>query len=545
MIDYNPGTWGILFIFQLTGSVFPKALPWAVLNAVCGALLSELLPNDLDFEGFDIMWSSYTFVLGFLIVFRNNQAYTRFWEGGTLVNQMRGEWMNATSSLMAFCNDSKEKKAEIAHFQHLLIRLMSMLHCCALQQVADLEDDSLEIISTRGLDHKWIKFLEECPDRCEVIVQWIQRLIVVSDSRDLFMVAPPVLSRAFQEISRGIVNLSNARKIREIPFPFPYAQIMTCMLLIHWVVTPLLASYFITETHWVAIACFCVTASLWSLLYIAMELDQPFGNDPNDLPLELMQREFNEGLQVLLRPLSQVPPDFTLEVPEADFAQHVSTRDSKSVFVGHRMRLSLRRQKSREQRKFQSCQYGFYRKHFMPSSLSSICSARSENEFTYESSKVTSSERPSGQSASFHNAHSSDSQPTTGYDVADQVEEEVLSNTPTFAPKGWEQSREPTSEPTLEVAASDRENVNASRLKNTGVQPPAWPEYSSAEPNTPKGTPRSGGRSNTPQAPVVGQTEEAELERLANSLSNNVFSQSREDASAFPPIVLRQGFPPR
>merc|ERR1712066_212550 len=27
------------------------------------------------------MWAGYTSVLGFLMVFRNNQAYTRFWEG--------------------------------------------------------------------------------------------------------------------------------------------------------------------------------------------------------------------------------------------------------------------------------------------------------------------------------------------------------------------------------------------------------------------------------------------------------------------------------
>ena len=40
------------------------------------------------------VWSSYSFVLSFLVVFRNNQAYSRFWEGATLMNEMRGEWLN-------------------------------------------------------------------------------------------------------------------------------------------------------------------------------------------------------------------------------------------------------------------------------------------------------------------------------------------------------------------------------------------------------------------------------------------------------------------
>ena len=31
-------------------------------------------------SGLDSIWSGYTFILGFLIVFRSNQAYSRFWE---------------------------------------------------------------------------------------------------------------------------------------------------------------------------------------------------------------------------------------------------------------------------------------------------------------------------------------------------------------------------------------------------------------------------------------------------------------------------------
>lgn len=329
MIDYDPGTWGLKFILQCYGSVFPKSLAWAIPNAICGMVIHMYMKDENDdihinLEGVDIMWSGYTFVLGFLMVFRNNQAYTRFWEGGTLVNQMRGEWMNATSSLLAFCTTRQDRRDDVSHFQQLLIRLMSMLHCSALQQVADLEDDSMELLSTKGMNDDSLKFLEQVPDKCEVLVQWIQRLIVEANEKNLFVVAPPILSRAFQEIGRGIVNLSNARKIRDIPFPFPYAQMITCMLLIHWLVTPLMASYYITRIHWVGISCFCVTAAMWSLVYIAIEIDQPFGNDPNDLPVSDMQKDFNEGLKTLLKPEAQAPPGF-------QFIDSVDVRRSLSV----------------------------------------------------------------------------------------------------------------------------------------------------------------------------------------------------------------------
>merc|ERR1719345_532790 len=105
-----------------------------------------LHPKEEDYDthqmgGVEVLWSGYTFVLGFLIVFRNNQAYSRFWEGATLFQQVRGEWLNATSSLVAFCDHSATRERDVNKFQHQLVRLVSMLHCSALQLVASVKDD--------------------------------------------------------------------------------------------------------------------------------------------------------------------------------------------------------------------------------------------------------------------------------------------------------------------------------------------------------------------------------------------------------------------
>jgi len=341
MIKYDSGDWGIVFIFRLTGSVFPKAWCWAMPNALLAIFLHWFIePSKLDGErwansmqGVDIIWGGYTFVLGFLVVFRNNQAYTRFWEGATLINQVRGEWFNAVSSLIAFCNKSEDKKSQVDHFQHLLVRLASMLYCSALQQVCALEDDTLEIIDTNGMDETSLDFLTDANDRCEIIIQWIQRLIVDAECDQVLKVAPPILSRAFQELSRGIVNLNNARKIKEISFPFPYAQMITCMLLVHWMVTPLLASQVIHSWYWAGIVCFFVTIAFWCLIYIALEIDQPFGEDANDLPIREMQRDFNRSLLILLEPLAQSPPSYF--VPPSNEFLRPSLSKSDSAIRSH------------------------------------------------------------------------------------------------------------------------------------------------------------------------------------------------------------------
>lgn len=319
MILYDQETCGVLFVVRCSGSVFPKAFAWAFPNAVLAVLLhsfhEELGSDFWDVEGAHLLWAGYTSVLGFLMVFRNNQAYTRFWEGATLINQVRGEWFNAVSTLFTFCSPAPEVQDQVKAFQKTLLHLMSLLHSSALQQVCDLKDDRLEIVACEGMDEESHQFLMSSNDRCEILMQWIQRLIVECDEGKIIKVAPPLLTRVFQELSRGMVHLNNARKIKEIPFPFPYSQMLTVMLLVHWLSQPMLASQVIKSRIAAAVVCFFVTFAFWSLIYIAREIDQPFGEDANDLPLRDMQKDFNRSCLNLLHPLAQKVPNYRSLTP--------------------------------------------------------------------------------------------------------------------------------------------------------------------------------------------------------------------------------------
>merc|ERR1719162_630732 len=102
-----------------------------------------------------------------------------------------------------------------------------MMHCAALQQIAHVEDNCFEIILPRGIDTESLKFLSSHHKaRPEILLQWMQRLIVDAESKGTLKIAPPILSRVYQELSRGIVNVQNVRRIKEIPFPYPYAQLV-------------------------------------------------------------------------------------------------------------------------------------------------------------------------------------------------------------------------------------------------------------------------------------------------------------------------------
>mmetsp|Transcript_110867 Transcript_110867/g.247504 ORF Transcript_110867/g.247504 Transcript_110867/m.247504 type:complete len:513 (+) Transcript_110867:70-1608(+) len=314
MIIYDPGRWGILYAFSLKGSVFPKALVWATPNAICAGMLTYFFHDSYgmdDLSGLNYLWSGYTFILGILVVFRNNQAYSRFWEGATLISQTRGEWTEAISGLLSFCSKDPAQEEQVVHFQELLVRLFSLLHCSALQQICALEDSTLEVIAFDFVDKKYLEFLLQANDRCEIIMMWIQQLVGEAQMDGTIKTPPPILSRAYQELSRGIVNLIDAKKIKEVPFPFPYSQMITSMLLGHWLITPVLASQVISSVAWATGLCFIISTGLWSLMYIALEIDQPFGGDSNDVDVQEMQQDFNRSLLDLLSPLAQSVPKCT------------------------------------------------------------------------------------------------------------------------------------------------------------------------------------------------------------------------------------------
>lgn len=316
MRDYVSGNWGFLLVFGIEASVFPRALVLALPNAIICFVLSTIIQSgeptkeDSDRAKAAIeLLSAFTSVLFFVLYFRSNVAYSRWWEGGTLLQQTRGEWFNAYSSLIAFSSTDPHMVDKVEEFHHLLARLMSMLFCAGLQQVSPDKNCPFEILSTQGVEKESLQFLSESPDKVEVLLQWIQRSTILNMSTGILPIPPPVMSRAFQEISRGIVNLQNARKIADFPFPFPYAQTSIVMLLLHWVTCPIFASMML-DRYLASISVFFAVFFVWCINFIALQLEYPFGEGDNDLPMQQFQRDWNKSVGTLLAKQAQHPPKF-------------------------------------------------------------------------------------------------------------------------------------------------------------------------------------------------------------------------------------------
>lgn len=156
-------------------------------------------------------------------------------------------------------------------------------------------------------------------------MQWIQRLVVDNIRSNVIEIAPPIVSRVFQEFSLGIVNIAAAKKITIIPFPFPYAQMMQVMLLMQSFALPAIAGY-AYHKWWVASGVtFSIVLLSWCVHFTACELEMPFGDDDNDLPLAEMVTSMNDSLvNLLIDRLKAVP---LMHLAEAKWGEPLSAED--------------------------------------------------------------------------------------------------------------------------------------------------------------------------------------------------------------------------
>jgi len=218
---------------------------------------------------------------------------------------MRGEWFDTVSNCVTFSISAKKTNPiKVMKFRHTIVRLMSLAHGSALEEIAG-DQVQLETIDIFGLDAGTLRHLKTCHEtykfnKVEVMLHLVQSLIIQAHEDGIIKVPPPILSRVYQTISRGFVNLLNAKKITDTRFPFPYAQLIAFLLMALTVLTPLMLSALLSSKVLVALFCFVPIFGLFSLNFIAIELENPFGVDTNDLPLQHFQDEMNSCLLMLL-----------------------------------------------------------------------------------------------------------------------------------------------------------------------------------------------------------------------------------------------------
>jgi predicted membrane chloride channel (bestrophin family) len=266
------------------------------------SFLQSFLPDDETY-------SSFTFLLGFFLTFHTAHAYQRFWYGAQMIYTISGNFIDMASLLLSFTRHSSGLDEQRAEFKVTLIRLASLLFAVSLEEVTghqnedDISDDHISdkmAIDPRGLDQSMLDRALSARHRPQVVCQMIQNLVVDQISTGVLSIPPPILTRAFQEQSNAMIQFHEVRACSEVPFPFPFVIVAEVLLVVHWIVTPFFMGYWCPHPASAAFYTLVVTLTLWSLHGISMELDNPFGQDSNDIATEFLRDQLNQQLVSVL-----------------------------------------------------------------------------------------------------------------------------------------------------------------------------------------------------------------------------------------------------
>jgi len=303
-------------------NVFLLGYKFAFPCALCTAVLKYLHQAgafaDIEFTSLihSSLFSNFTILISLFLAFRASHAYTRFWTGACSMFAISADFFDVASSLIAFSRNSNASPGKVSEFRHLVMRLFSMLHALIL---ADLEAEGCitgneqafkyELIDVQGIDPESLAELKQAgPRQMDLVFQWLQSLIVEAHQSGVLVVPPPILSRAFQELNAGIMEYHRTLALAEVPFPLPYTAATQVVLVLHWLLTPIMACTWSVHALSSSILAFVIVFMLWSLNAIAQELENPFGSDLNDLDTMACHSELNARLKYLLHIAGQKAP---------------------------------------------------------------------------------------------------------------------------------------------------------------------------------------------------------------------------------------------
>ncbi|MEG4234117.1 bestrophin family ion channel [Microcoleus sp. Pol11C3] len=273
---------------QVRGSVIPSIWPRVLLCGGFGVFISLLHFFQLPVS-FPILSSIVpSIVLGLLLVFRTNTAYERFWEGrrmwGTLNNNIR----NLARQIWVAI---EEKDPQDIAFKKSALRLLpAFAVTLKLHLRQESVNSELELLTSPSQYQK-LKSMNNPPLE---IAFWIEDYLHKQYERNCIDVYQ--LTGMKELINSMIDVLGGCERILKTPIPLAYAIHLKQLLLVYCLALPFQMVKDLTWGTGLAVA--LISFTLFGIEEIGIEIENPFGHDVNDLPLDnicaAMQRNIDD-----------------------------------------------------------------------------------------------------------------------------------------------------------------------------------------------------------------------------------------------------------
>lgn len=293
MIVKDKVSW-IRLLFHFRGSSFMETWP-RILTATVAAMIVTYVELHYNIQKYTLTTTPFLLIgvaLGIFLGFRNSASYDKFWEGRKLLGALVNTSRNLTRQVCCLLDSSRDN-GELRRFREVFVkRLIAYAHAlrCQLRN----ENPAEEI--RRFLSPEDLTQVLESSHRPLAILQQLGRdLAIARDQHWLNEFNHPVMDAQLNELTH---ILGGCERIKNTPLPFSYS------VLIHRIVAAycLFLPFGLVETTGVLtpIVVLLISYAFFELDAIGDEIEDPFGLQPNDLPLAAISRNIEINLLELI-----------------------------------------------------------------------------------------------------------------------------------------------------------------------------------------------------------------------------------------------------
>lgn len=287
MVKYNPKDW-ITFIFRFhKADTFRQLFPMMIFIGLYSGVICYLeveywkLSDTSHVKNISIMHGMLGFVISLLLAYRTNTAYDRWWEGrklwGSLVNNSR----NLAIKLSAILKDEHDKK---------YLRFLIPTYASILSKHLSNEEVGQILFVDVELQ---INLQKHKPNQvAQVLFQKINDLHQAGKISGEQLIILNAELQSFTDVCGA------CERIKNTPIPYSYSAFIKKFIFFYVMTLPF--GYVFNLGYYVIPVVVFIFYVLASLELIAEEIEDPFGNDENDLPTGKIAENIKRHVEEIL-----------------------------------------------------------------------------------------------------------------------------------------------------------------------------------------------------------------------------------------------------
>ena len=263
-------------IFRFKGSVIPGVLERSIFCGAFGILISFLYSRQLPVAQPILGGVIPSIVLALLLVFRTNTAYERFWEGrklwGSTVNTIRNLAWEIWVAVDEVEPGDRERK----------ITALRLLPAFAISEKLSLRYEPASEELQPWISPSQYRVLQNLKNMPLEITHWLGEYLQQEYKRGLL--TNYQLASIHTLMNKLMDNVGGCERILKTPIPPAYVIHLNQLVLIYCLILPF---QFVKDLGWwTGILVALVSFALFGIEEIGVEIENPFGYDHNDLPLD-------------------------------------------------------------------------------------------------------------------------------------------------------------------------------------------------------------------------------------------------------------------